>query len=94
MEVPFLAAIDIACLEPKWFWFDMIVLIQEFAPPGLGIKLHIHMRCLDASVMQFLAKYSSLQVMKLLCSQMQVTMTFSLYTSTVEREKILWYENG
>ena len=72
----------------------MIVLIQEFAPQGLVIKLLVRMRCLDASVMQFLAKYSSLQAMKLLCSQMQVTVNFSLYTSTVEREKILWYENG
>jgi len=72
----------------------MTILIQEFAPSSLVIKLHVHIRCLDASVMQFIAKYSSVQVMKLLCSQMQVTVTFSLYTSTVEREKILWYENG
>lgn len=67
----------------------MIVLIQEFVPQGLAINLLLHLQCLDASVIQFLAKYSSLQAMKLLCSQMQVTLNFSLYTSTVEREKIL-----
>lgn len=67
----------------------MIVFIQEFAPQGLVIKPHFYLQCLDASVIQFLAKYSSLQAMKLLCSQMQVTVIFSLYTSTVEREKIL-----
>jgi hypothetical protein len=72
----------------------MIFLNQEFAPQGLVINPHFHLQCLDASVMQFLAKYSFLQVMKLLCSQMQVTVIISLYTSTVEREKILLYGNG
>jgi hypothetical protein len=67
----------------------MIVLIQEFAPQGLVINTHFHLQCLDASVMQFLAKYSSLLVMKLLCSHMQVTVIFYFYTSTVERGKTL-----
>jgi len=70
----------------------MIVLIQEFAPQSLVINPHFHLQYLDASVMQFLAKCSSLQVMKLLCSQVQVTVIFSLYTSTVERGKdiMIW----